>query len=110
MAAMLDALDRGLVVFKTNSGLIVAGKPTVDIVRDLEGHEMVWDQSDLAEARRLSERSKGAEEWVAEVMALSHPRYPDEVTFEVALACYGVRGLMLLTKAVLATQECVSGP
>lgn len=56
MGALLEALDQGLVVFKTDSGLVVAGHPW-DLDRQkiaaLAQAEMVWDEDDLAEARKL---------------------------------------------------------
>lgn len=57
VGALLEALDAGLVVFKTDSGLVVAGHPwdlDKNKIAALMEAEMVWDQDDLAEARKLA--------------------------------------------------------
>lgn len=57
IGALLDALDGGLVVFKTDAGLVVAGHPLGDFLQPgphLLQVEMVWDLDDVADARKLA--------------------------------------------------------
>lgn len=68
MGAMLQALDRGLVVFKTDQGLVVAGHPINSatseyMIANLIAVEMVWDQDDLADARTLAAGEPTDPDW-----------------------------------------------